>query len=381
MATATGTVIPQVKVEHADANIKDEAMDVDMPSPYVDEDEDGFEDAGDLDFSQAQQQMWLSHLPRSLWQALSKLEDDEEIDLGTIRVEGPENDPQRIILRLNPLPELEDQHKEFDLLPPPKEKVKSHRPGQALIFSEKDLPGYKSKSFVWDNDDDENAGQGRSKLYDDAKRKARNKERKESKEPQQYRRRAIPKKTAIAGVIAKEFDAVPVKNAEYAEVERRKMARLLSRQAPAEATQILSPEQDPTRRQNITSILQRQRDNRAAAAKRQAVKDNRTARMDKQDLVVLLLQKFRQHRIWGLRDLKVALQQPEQYLRETLQEIAHMHKQGDFNGKWELNEQYKENDDSLQNPESLEAPKMEDSEMDVSGMEDDDDEDEKFEDV
>lgn len=96
MAAMPGTVIPQVKVENADVNVKSEAMDLDMPSPYVDEDEDADEDAGDLDFSQAQQQLWLSHLPRSLWEALSKLEDDDEIDLGSIRVEGPEDNPKRV---------------------------------------------------------------------------------------------------------------------------------------------------------------------------------------------------------------------------------------------------------------------------------------------
>jgi transcription initiation factor TFIIF subunit beta len=90
-----GTIVPQVKIENADTSVKTEAMDVDMPSPYADEGDD-FEDAGDLDFSQAQQQLWLSHVPRSLWEALSKLEDDDEIDLGTVRVEGPEDNPQRV---------------------------------------------------------------------------------------------------------------------------------------------------------------------------------------------------------------------------------------------------------------------------------------------
>lgn len=142
--------------------------------------------------------------------------------------------------------------------------MKSRRPGQALVFSEKDLPGYKSKSFVWEADDDENAGQGRSKLYDDAKRKARHKEKKDNKDFTPFRRRAIPKRTAIAGVVTREFDAVPVKNAEYAEVERKKMARLLSNQKPSDTTQIWSPEQDPTRRQNITSVLQRQRENKVS---------------------------------------------------------------------------------------------------------------------
>jgi transcription initiation factor TFIIF subunit beta len=91
-------VIPQVKVELApDVSIKNEQEDVDMPSPagYVD-DEDGDEDAGDLDFAQAAQTLWLSHIPRSLWEDLAKLQDDDEIDLGTIRVEGPEDNPARV---------------------------------------------------------------------------------------------------------------------------------------------------------------------------------------------------------------------------------------------------------------------------------------------
>lgn len=102
--------------------------------------------------------------------------------------------------------------------------------------------------------------------------------------------------------------------------------------------------------------------------------------MDKQDLVKMLINHFRQHRIWGLRDLKAAVKQPEQYLREVLMDIGFMHKQGDFNGKWELKQEYKGDDNDLLNPQGLEAPRIEDSDMDASGM-DEDDEDEKFEDV
>ena len=121
----------------------------------------------------------------------------------------------------------------------------------------------------------------------------------------------------------------------------------------------------------------------AEIERRRNAKDNRTARIDRSALVRMLLENFKQHRIWGLRDLKAVVQQPEVFIRETLSEIAFMHKHGDFNGKWELKEEYKAQDAELLNPHgSLEAPKQEDSEMDVSGMDDDDeDEDEKFVDV
>ncbi len=86
-----------------DANIKPEPMD-DTPSPYVDEDEEMYdEDTADLDFSQAQQQLWLSHIPKTLWEALSKLQDDDEIEIGTIRVEGSETNPSRVRQRTHHL--------------------------------------------------------------------------------------------------------------------------------------------------------------------------------------------------------------------------------------------------------------------------------------
>ncbi len=91
-----GAAVPTVNVEHASAShIKAELGDG-APSPYMDEDDLYEEDAGDLDFSQAQQQLWLSHIPRSLWETWSSLGDDEEIEIGTIRVEGTNTEPRRV---------------------------------------------------------------------------------------------------------------------------------------------------------------------------------------------------------------------------------------------------------------------------------------------
>ncbi len=115
-----------------------------------------------------------------------------------------------------------------------------------------------------------------------------------------------------------------------------------------------------------------------AQARRAAQKDTRAARVEKHVLIDKLMDLFRQHRIWGLRDLKAKVNQPEAYLRQTLDEIAFMWKAGDFNGKWELKDEYK-SDAMLLNPTGVVAPKVEDSDMDKSGVEDD--EDEVFEDV
>ena len=73
--------------------VKDEPLDESM-SPYMEDMDDVTEDAGDLDFSQGNRPLWLGHLPRSLWESLAQADDNDEIDLGVIRVEGPQDNPK-----------------------------------------------------------------------------------------------------------------------------------------------------------------------------------------------------------------------------------------------------------------------------------------------
>ena len=79
--------LPVVKVEQAPSpDLKSEPSE-DGTSPFPQQD-DIYEDPGDLDFSAAQQNLWLSHIPRSLWEALAQIEDDDEIEIGILRIEG-----------------------------------------------------------------------------------------------------------------------------------------------------------------------------------------------------------------------------------------------------------------------------------------------------
>ena len=57
-------------------------------SPSAQSDEDLYEDAGDLDYANAISGVYLTRIPRYLWENWSKLDDEEEIRLGTIRMEG-----------------------------------------------------------------------------------------------------------------------------------------------------------------------------------------------------------------------------------------------------------------------------------------------------
>ena len=65
-------------------------------SPSAHSDEDIYEDAGDLDFAGTTQGLYLTRIPKFLWETWAKLKDDDEIRLGTIRVEGSSEDPKRV---------------------------------------------------------------------------------------------------------------------------------------------------------------------------------------------------------------------------------------------------------------------------------------------
>ena len=65
-------------------------------SPAPQTDEDIYEDTGDLDFAGSDQGFYLTRLPKFLWDSWSKLDDNQEIQIGTIRVEGGMNDVKRV---------------------------------------------------------------------------------------------------------------------------------------------------------------------------------------------------------------------------------------------------------------------------------------------
>lgn len=130
----------------------------------------------------------------------------------------------QVSLKLNPLPQFEKQPKEYNLLPSRREKLLPNRPRNAFVFSEKDLPGYKKRPIGPGGGEDSNY-HGRSYLYEKNKRDSKRKESKKRFEP--YTRRPIPKQTAIAGIVNREFECAPVENEEYWELERHKAEIML----------------------------------------------------------------------------------------------------------------------------------------------------------
>lgn len=89
----------------ADSLIK---PDPDAPgaSPGAFTDEDIYEDAGDLEFNTdpKYQRLYLVRMPKYVWEQWSKLDDDAEIQLGTIRqvTQTEPNGDKRVYVSLSP---------------------------------------------------------------------------------------------------------------------------------------------------------------------------------------------------------------------------------------------------------------------------------------
>ena len=100
MANSFTSDVPNIKVDSGDQNgrgphIKSENQ-LAGNSPAALSEEDIYEDAGDLDFTGSEQSVFLARLPKFLWECWSKLDDDQEIRVGRVRMEGQPGDIKRV---------------------------------------------------------------------------------------------------------------------------------------------------------------------------------------------------------------------------------------------------------------------------------------------
>lgn len=102
--------------------------------------------------------------------------------------------------------------------------------------------------------------------------------------------------------------------------------------------------------------------------------------MPENELLDRIFDCFRRYNYWSMKALRTELQQPEAYLRETLEKIAFLAKTGRFATQWSLKPENKL--DNYEGAGDAIAPGEDTDLGDVDGDDDeDDDEDVKFEDV
>jgi transcription initiation factor TFIIF subunit beta len=106
--------------------------------------------------------------------------------------------------------------------------------------------------------------------------------------------------------------------------------------------------------------------------------------MPPNELLDLIFQCFREYNFWSMKALRAKLQQPEAYLRETLDKVADMPKSGRFAMHWTLKPEFKTAtnaaaDDGSAPTAAGAVDNIDDSDM--ADLDGEDDDDEVMEDV
>ena len=105
-------------------------------------DVDDYEDTGECQMPQNEQEQdaWLAKLPKWLWEAWENIADDEEIELGKIRLYTQPNPDgsNKIKLRLHDIPQHQNVPKLYDMA------ITRPRYNNTVVFSERDQPGFKA---------------------------------------------------------------------------------------------------------------------------------------------------------------------------------------------------------------------------------------------
>lgn len=111
----------------------------DYASPAMQEDDD-YEDTGELQIP-TETGAWLAKLPKWLWEAWSTLEEDEEVEIGKMRIYDKRDEDiasNKIKLQLHDIPQHKKVPKKYNI------NVTKSSYNNTVVFSEKDQPGHKA---------------------------------------------------------------------------------------------------------------------------------------------------------------------------------------------------------------------------------------------
>ncbi|TLD23090.1 hypothetical protein PspLS_07382 [Pyricularia sp. CBS 133598] len=376
-------------------------------------DEIAEDESGDLEFYDKSamdpnyDNMYLARVPHYVWEAWAELPDDANIQVGKIRqwYEPDAKGEQHIKLRMlldNGIGAHQMIPKEYDL------RITEMTVKDTFIFSEEDLPEYKEKNrarreaaaagipahllrnTALDNTNNNNsnsgsggssgAGRGNTENNDKPQKSGYGKGRKGPRK--EFYRKAVPKKTKIAGRIKHELNSIPVDNPEtdhLLALRALEAAKPKAKVAFQDETNI--SQNSINRATDFTTSRKYQSFITANAAPppvvtKQKKTELKAARIPENELLDQIFQLFRKFSYYHMKTLRVELRQPEAYLRQTLEKVAVLHKSGNLTNTWGLTDDAKRsNGISLDGPATV-APTVEGELKD-----DDDEEDIKMEDV
>lgn len=185
-------------------------------SPAVMSDDDLYEDAGDLEFydpnipGDPNGNLFLAHVPPYLYEAWAQMNEGEEVEVGKMRrwTETDKNGQTRTRMAML----LDGRNSSHQSIP--KEYNFDMRDTNLLntfVFTEQDLPGFKSKAQGANSNI---PGHLRNRFNRNQNNNNNAKQEGGRKRYQPYYRKAIPKKTVLAGRFKYEVNCHPANTAE-----------------------------------------------------------------------------------------------------------------------------------------------------------------------
>ncbi|KAI0151756.1 transcription initiation factor IIF, beta subunit-domain-containing protein [Xylariaceae sp. FL1272] len=345
-------------------------------SPAVMSDDDMYEDAGDLEFvnfdphtNPAAADVYLTHVPKYLYDAWDSFDDDEMIQIGKIRkwtemVDGKPRERMALLL---------DHTKPKHQTIPKEYRLESKDPSLALantyLFTEQDLPGFKSESRGANNDlpphlrrQHEQRQQQKLQQHDKSAQQPDHGGVKKDKYQPRYRK-AIPKKTILSNRFRHEVNCTPEQTAETQYILRNMSTDSMKPKVSTSLVKTFDPSgviQAGAHVENAKfSNMIRTAPEQKKGVKKEVVE--KAARLGESELRDRMFACFEKHNYWRLTAFKQHLNQPEAWLRENLEHIAVLHKTGPFANHWELRPEYKR---ASVNPVEGAAPTLEGADSD-----------------
>ncbi|KAI1816494.1 hypothetical protein GGS20DRAFT_537845 [Poronia punctata] len=310
-------------------------------------DDDLYEDAGDLEFADfnpanpAAADVLLAHVPKYLYNSWANMKDDEEIQIGTVRKwievgkDGKQTERMALLLD-HTKPNHQTIPKEYTL------EAKDNHLANTFLFTEQDLPGFKSRSQGANSDLPPHLRRRQEQQQQRPEEKAQPEGGVKKNKYQPRYRKAIPKKTTLAARFSREMNCLPVWTEETKHILRTMNDDAMK---PKVATSIINSF-DPSGviqagahvpNDRFSNLVRTVPDPKKA--KKQ--KEEKAARLPQSELRDRIFNCYEKFAYWSLKAFRQTLNQPEAWLRENLEELCVLHKSGRFANHWELKPEYK----------------------------------------
>jgi transcription initiation factor TFIIF subunit beta len=305
--------------------------DVKMESNDLYMDDEFYEEAGELSLPPSdgpQKDVWLTRIPNWLYEAVSKWDDlaegndNDQIQIGEVlgfpTTSGiDQSRPMRVF--------LSDRWRSQTRLPSAFQLEPTKTPDQVLrntyVFTEKDLPGFKSAGYGQGNRGGQQGGFG-------AVQDPKSRVQKRSK----YKK-AIPKQTTLLGHATRNYTAIPLETTDY---------KVFSTAQLKTAIQGNHDKVNITKENDVTNFntLQKRFDSFIKPTVKGKSQQNKAARVSREELIDMLHSAFDEFQYWPMKALKTRTKQPEQFLKETLAEIAQLVRSGPFASTWQRQQMF-----------------------------------------